>query len=201
MPRAIAEQSNAFKISFLKKHGYLNKDYSYMSGGISWSFGYSEKKNSINYSVHRDNWETNRDEAYVRLKYMHTDYWTGEKSDMDFKIPLTTTPCYFGGVRYWFVCPLFKNGQYCGRRVGVLYAIGKWFGCRHCGRIAYNSQFEGKRFRFGSIAEPDVERAYNEVKRRYYNGKITRKYERYLRLRDKMNNTWINVAKRLGKHL
>jgi len=197
MSRAIAEQSNAFKIFFLKKHGYLNKAYSYISGGISWSFGYSENKSGINYSVHRDNWGTDREEAYVRLKYIHTNRWTGEKSDMDYKIPLTTTPCYFGGVRYWFVCPLSNNGRYCGRRVGVLYSIGKWFGCRHCGRIAYQAQFKSGRFGRSSVCEPDVERAHKEAKRKYYNGQITRKYRRYLRMRNKMDNAWIDIAEKL----
>ena len=98
----------------------------------------------------------------------------------------------------WFICPLYKNGQYCGRRVGVLYNIGKWFGCRHCGEIAYQAQFEGGKFRMSSVCEPDVERAYNEIKREYYNGQPTRRYKRYLRLREKMDKSWRRAIIKFG---
>lgn len=203
MSKAIAEQSSALKISFLNSHGYLNKDYSYQSGYLTWTRGSSENKNSIGFSVHRDNWGTGEEKIYIRLKYTHTNRRTEEKSDMDLKVPLTTTPCNLGGVRYWFVCPLSKNGRYCGRRVGVLYSIGKWFGCRHCGEIAYQAQFEGGKLRAGTVCEPDVERAYNEIKREYYNGKPTRKYKRYLRLKQKMDHSWnklmAQIAIRSGK--
>jgi hypothetical protein len=76
----------------------------------------------------------------------------------------------------------------------VIYSVDKWFGCRYCANIAYQAQFEGGRFRIGSVTEPDVEKAYNEIKRFYYAGKPTRKYKRYLRLRDKMDNSWARAA-------
>lgn len=195
MSRRIAEQSSAFKISFLKKHGYLDPDYSYLSGTITWTHGFSDTQNSIGFSVHRDNWGTEDEDVYVILKYTYSDHWTNEKSDMELKVPLTTTPCHFGGKRYWFVCPLYKNGVYCGRRVGVLYFMGKYFGCRHCGDVAYQSQFaSGISKTAGSICEPDVDKAYEEVKTKFYKGRPTRKYRRYLRLRDKMDNAWIMMA-------
>lgn len=196
MTRRQAEWSSRFSIFWLKKNGYLHKDYSQMSGGIRWSYNRNEGS-SIGFTVHRDNWGKPDERTYVQLKYIHTDSWSGEKSNMDFNVKLATSPCNLGGKRYWFVCPLTKNGKYCGRRVGVIYSISKWFGCRHCGEIAYQSQFEGGKFRVG-ITEPDVEKAYEEVKREYYNGKPTRKYRRYLRLRDKMDDSWIRMANRFG---
>jgi len=50
----------------------------------------------------------------------------------------------FGGVRYWFICPLVINGRPCGRRVGKLYLPpgGKYFGCRHCYNLTYRCQKE-----------------------------------------------------------
>jgi len=198
MARAKAEQSNRLSIFWLKKHGYLHKDYSHMSGGITWTYGYSENKSSIGFDICRDNWGTAEERTYVRLHYTHTDSGSGEKSEMDYKVQLATTPCRYGSKRYWFICPLSKNGQYCGRRVGVIYSIGKWFGCRHCGEIAYQAQFEGGRFRTGAVCEPDVEKAYNEIKREYYNGKPTRKHKRYLRLREKMDDSWVRAARRFG---
>ena len=134
----------------------------------------------------------------MELIYTVTVNSSGEKVDMRYKVPLVTTPCNYGGRRYWFVCPLSKNGVYCGKRVGIIYNVDKWFGCRYCADIAYQAQFEGGNFRVGSITEPDVEKVYNNVKLKYYNGKPTRRYRRYLRLREKMDDSWIRAGMRFG---
>jgi hypothetical protein len=52
------------------------------------------------------------------------------------RVPILSTPCTYGGRRYWFGCPR------CGRRVAVLYLRNIGFGCRKCCRIAYASQSE-----------------------------------------------------------
>jgi len=48
---------------------------------------------------------------------------------------------YFGGRRWWFVCPLGDTGKPCGRRVGRLFLPpgAKYFGCRHCYNLQYRS--------------------------------------------------------------
>ena len=63
---------------------------------------------------------------------------------LNYRIELEFTPCYFGGLRYWFVCPLTKNSIPCSRRVGKLYLPpgGQYFGCRHCYNLTYRSQKE-----------------------------------------------------------
>ncbi|MEK7519707.1 MAG: hypothetical protein AAB581_00470 [Patescibacteria group bacterium] len=198
MSKSVAEQNNSLGIFWLKKHGYLHKDYSHRSGGITWTYGYSENKSSIGFAVSRDNWGTPDERAYARLYYTHTDRWNSEKEEMDYKIELTMTPCNYGGVRYWFICPLSKNGQYCGRRVGVIYSIGKWFGCRHCGGITYASQMQGGKYK-GFVSIPDIEKAEKEVKRYYYKGKPTRKYRRVIRLNEKFETGFIMMAARLNK--
>ena len=136
MAKNVAEWSNRFSVFWLKKNGYFNKDYSYQSGGITWSYN-GESRSNIRFSINKDDWGTSEEKAYIKLNYISTDRRTNEVSNMDYQIELTTTPCRFGGKRYWFICPLYKNGIYCGKRVGVIYSIGKWFGCRHCGNIAY----------------------------------------------------------------
>lgn len=199
MAKATAEQSNRLSTFWLKKHGYLDKDCSHQAGGISWSYGYSDNKSSIGFAVKRDDWGTPYERAYVNLNYTHTDHWNGgEKSKIDYNVELTTTRCHYGGVRYWFVCPLYKGGRYCGRRVGVIYSIGKWFGCRHCGEICYDAQLSGGRFRSSSVCVPDIERAEKEVKRRFYRGKPTRKYRRVLRLNEKFETGFIMMAAHLN---
>lgn len=195
MTRAIAEQSNALSIFWLKKQGYFPKGGSMKGGTITWTLRMSKSSIGIYIVAMGDVLDT---ENYMRLDYTHTNGYTDEKTEMDYKVPLTTTPCNFGGVRYWFICPLSKNERYCGRRVGVLYQVGKYWGCRYCADIAYQAQFEGGNFRVGSLTEPDVERVLAEVSTKYYNGNMTRKYKRYLKKRKKMNDIWKKASAKFG---
>jgi hypothetical protein len=57
-------------------------------------------------------------------------------------VPITRAGCNYGGTRPYFRCSGIVNGRHCGRRVGKLFAGGKYFLCRHCYGIAYNSQSE-----------------------------------------------------------
>lgn len=58
-------------------------------------------------------------------------------------VPLEWTPCNFGGERPWFLCP----GARCGSRVAVLYGPEKYFLCRHCYNLSYESQRENTMYR------------------------------------------------------
>ncbi len=53
------------------------------------------------------------------------------------------TVCNIGGERPWFVCPraTFR------RRVAILYGRGKYFLCRHCYDLSYQSQRKDKKDR------------------------------------------------------
>ncbi|MHC4752129.1 MAG: hypothetical protein ACYTFW_19930, partial [Planctomycetota bacterium] len=123
-----------------------------------------------------------RGDNYARLQYTITDRSSGEKTEYDYRIALTTTPCNFGGVRYWFVCPLYTNGIYCGRRVAKLYKApgAVYFGCRHCYDLSYESRNESRLGRPGGLGYPltlecQIERLYGQIKRWTYRGKPTRK--------------------------
>jgi hypothetical protein len=63
----------------------------------------------------------------------------GEWEDVKEPVSLEWTPCNFGGERPWFVCPGVVNGKRCGRRVAILYGPGKYFLCRHCYDLRYES--------------------------------------------------------------
>ncbi len=54
---------------------------------------------------------------------------------MRIAVPLTSTPCTFGGERHWFHCPI------CNRRCALLY-IHAVAGCRACMDVGYASQAE-----------------------------------------------------------
>jgi len=193
MAKQEAEWSNRLSTRFLKKHGYLESGWRY--GGIKWTYGMSGNESSIGFNV-----SIGGDEGdYIKLQYTHTSRGTDEKESMDYRVELASTPCNYGGKRYWFICPLTKNGKYCGRRVGVLYSVGKWFGCRKCGDIAYSAQMKGGRFRGYSATIPDTERLEKEIKRYYYNGKPTKKYRRLIKMNEKLNQDLMMMVARVDK--
>ncbi len=84
------------------------------------------------------------DAGTARLHYTRTS--AGEA--MDYQVYLTTTPLPWGGLRWWFICPLTLNGCSCGRRVGKLYLPpgGRYFGCRRCYDLTYRSCQDSHRF-------------------------------------------------------
>jgi hypothetical protein len=67
--------------------------------------------------------------------------------DIRQRVPLTWTPCHLGGCRPWFRCNVQTNGQYCGRRVVLLYSADGPFACRTCYGLPYASQRESLRHR------------------------------------------------------
>ena len=71
----------------------------------------------------------------VELSYT---IWPGteDAEKVRYVVPITWTGCNYGGRRPWFVCPNTK----CGRRVGKLYLRGRYFLCRHCHDLVYESQ-------------------------------------------------------------
>jgi hypothetical protein len=65
-----------------------------------------------------------------------------EWQDVEESVSLTWTPCHYGGQRPWFLCPGVVNGRVCKRRVAILYGAGRYFLCRHCSNLGYESQRE-----------------------------------------------------------
>jgi hypothetical protein len=79
----------------------------------------------------------------IVLSYRHRSGLGGEWEDVKEPVPLEWTSCNFGGERPWFLCP----GAGCDRRVAKLYGPGKYFLCRHCYDLRYESQREDKKDR------------------------------------------------------
>lgn len=104
-----------------------------------------------------------------------------------YKISLTTTPCHFGNQRYWFECPLMRNGLRCHGRSGTLYKIGDLFGCRHCCDLTYPiKQLPRKQFHNLTtqqvLHDLRIERALKRMKRPFYAGKPTHMYAKLIEL-------------------
>src|SRR5215217_3451019 len=79
----------------------------------------------------------------VVLLFRRTRGPGGEWEDVREPVPLSWTGCNFGGERPWFICP----GAGCGRRVAVLYGPGRYFLCRHCYDLVYQSQRDNGMYR------------------------------------------------------
>jgi hypothetical protein len=78
----------------------------------------------------------------VVLIYRSRGWGASEWKSIEQRVPITWTGCHLGGQRPWFVCSVYSNGRYCGRRAGVLYGAGELFACRQCYDLAYASQQE-----------------------------------------------------------
>ncbi len=74
----------------------------------------------------------------LRLRYTLSGGRTDEKIPVDYTVPLTATPCHFGGERDWFLCP----GAGCGRRVAKLHHPpgATYFLCRYCHGLTYEGR-------------------------------------------------------------
>lgn len=77
--------------------------------------------------------------AVLRFRYSVTR--GGDSVQIDEPIPVVTTKPHFGGVRWWFICPLIASGRACQQRVRKLYlpSGGGYFGCRTCYNLTYES--------------------------------------------------------------
>ncbi|MCI0625457.1 MAG: hypothetical protein L0387_28065 [Acidobacteria bacterium] len=82
---------------------------------------------------------TVRRELVFELRYFVG--WEGISENVCQSFPFARSRPNFGGVRWWFRCPLVIKGKPCRRRVGKLYLpYGRsLFGCRHCHQLTYQS--------------------------------------------------------------
>ena len=124
-------ECNGLDVRKLHREGALRPGALFSS---SWS-GFDRETGSISGSVSRDR---------VILSYRHRSGLGADWEDVKEPVPLEWTPCNFGGERPWFVCPGVVNRIACGRRVAILYGPGKYFLCRHCYDLRYESQREDK---------------------------------------------------------
>jgi len=190
------EDCTQLSIFKLKEFGFLR---GFCGGTLTWTRRLSGKKSSIGALVDITG------EPYMKVNYTITDQ-DGNKGDYDYKIKLTTTACHFGGVRYWFICPLSANGVYCGRRVGTLYLGpgGKYFGCRHCYNLSYESRNETRSGMFGAFgrvlrSDKLIEELRNHIRRWTYRGRPTRKVKKLFALEQRME-VYVSASRKYMRH-
>jgi hypothetical protein len=84
---------------------------------------------------------------FVRLLYAWAWDPARQPGVASYRVRLTVTYPHFGGLRWWFVCPLTVGGRPCGRRVARLHLPpgGGCFGCRRCHGLTYLSCQESRK--------------------------------------------------------
>jgi hypothetical protein len=103
----------------------------FSSGIVKWHYGDNAPHSNIRYVFNAGN---------LTIDYVIKS--TGEK--LNYFVPLESTFQPKGNVRYWFLCPL----QGCNRMTAKLYlpSGARYFGCRHCYNLTYESCNESHRF-------------------------------------------------------
>ena len=191
--RDTTEGAKRIELSWLRKHNYIG---GYFKGGnISWSRNGNPTGN-INIQI-----DTFSDNPNIKFSYKVRKHGEEEWTDMDFSFRMESIPCRFGGRKWFFICGLYKNKIYCGRRVRILYQVGNYFGCRHCADLSYEScNLSGIAKSFGKIISiPELEKMEAEVKRTHYRGKPTKKYLRYLRMEERFETSFFGMAMHLDR--
>ncbi len=161
----------------LKAIGFID---GYKSGHLTWKNTHTRATSSIAISF-------SETDLIARLTYNSTDLRDGTKIQLNYPVELETTPCYFGGKRYWFLCPILIDGDICGARVRVLYCKGLYFGCRDCHKLTYASQNVDHHSFYAPLYQDmrntnKAIRLKQTIKRPYYNGTPTKKMRYYTRL-------------------
>jgi len=183
--KATADESRTLTVFQLKKWGMLSSGRTKVE--TSWTSSMTGKTTTAIIMVDVTN------EPFVLIVYTLTDR-DGNETEYKTAASLVTTPCNFGGERYWFVCPL------CYSRVGALYlAPGDvYFRCRHCNNLSYRSRNRCTMEAFGHTSR-QIDRLRSQIKRWTWRGRPTRKARRLQALEWKMRGLSGLAMKRIGK--
>ncbi len=170
--KATVEASCDLTVFQLKKKGMLKDGHSDTT--VTWVTQNTGKESRIALEVNMIS------RPYARFKYLLTDR-EGNSTPYDFEVGLITTPCNYGGVRYWFACPV------CGRRVGGLYLApgDRNFVCRRCNNLSYRSRNRSRIESFGHNSR-QIDKLRSEIKRWTWRGRPTRKVRKLHALERKM---------------
>jgi len=180
-----AEASCDLTIFRLRKWGMLSSGQT--TAKTSWTSSMTGKTTTVSLLVDVTN------EPFVILMYTLTDR-DGNKTKYNPTVELTTTPCNFGGKRYWFLCPI------CYSRVGALYLPrgDVHFACRDCNDITYDSRSRSSMALFGHTSR-QIDKLRSQIKRWTWRGRPTRKVRMLQALERKMGVLSGPVKARIDK--
>ena len=135
-PRTTVENCRALCVYRLAQEGAIGPGV-HWSGLWCWTDAQTgERRASVGCEVS----PAKEDFSVLKLKYT----FAGESEPVRMQVLLMPTSPHFGGLRFWFICPLVVSGSPCNWRVAKLYLPpgGRYFGCRHCYDLTYTSSQE-----------------------------------------------------------
>lgn len=111
-------------------------------------------------------------------------YSPAEHTERTQRVRLTQSPCYFGGNRWWLLCPS------CNRRVFKLYLIEQYW-CRHCHNLTYRSRKRNKRSPTYPVIQElnrqdQLEKLLKHFRTTTYAGQPTKRYLKIVALTNKL---------------
>ena len=123
------EESLSLDVNRFVREGIIRKGCQ-TNGIISW-----ERLIGIEPSIGFES-ECFMENGYMRLQYKVSSLAMGEQT-VNYDVELYTTRPYFGGIRWWFICP---NPE-CERMIVKLYRPpgAQYFLCRTCQNLTYTS--------------------------------------------------------------
>lgn len=136
-----AEGSKKIDINYCFKNGLIKKNI-VRSGNLSWSNSFGNNTGNISFESHFTD-----QEKYLRLIYTNTDYYTLDKTDIDYKVKFIGIPSNLGkGYNYYFVCPFsFKLCKILYKAYGSKYFKSRfayknpiYYECQKCSKREYN---------------------------------------------------------------
>lgn len=176
------ESTRRIDIRFLRRKGWLNPGWMY---SLNWT-SHGEPSGDIRYLAEEDR---------LILKYRYRE-GGGEWESVEQPVRLETTPCRFGGVRHWFSCPR------CHRRCEVLCGADKYFYCRKCYGLPYQTQLEGPHGRACIKRDRLEDKLWGDNRRRMWDKTWQRLYRQYRKADDEANLALIadyeDMCARLG---
>jgi len=94
--------------------------------------------------------------AALRLIY-HRRNRSDDSEKFDYPVSIESTPCNYGGVRLWFICPL-QARQNCVHRCRVIYITpyNDHFGCRECSELTYECRQKHRDFYYEYFHKPEA---------------------------------------------
>jgi len=192
MSKIIKEDCKDISIYQLRKWGSWGSKKNgfplWSSNTITWTRNFDNEKSSIGYVI-------DFSEETLKLKYRIRNGSEEEWQDVENIYPLVSTPCKYGGKRYWFICSVYNNGVYCGRRVAKLYlgANSHYFACRHCYNLSYESRNKNIRGKYGYVSrffdlEKEIDELWGKTKIKFRKGRPTKNYRKLLYKQDILGN-------------
>jgi hypothetical protein len=114
--KAVVEGRLTIDTADLRRWNLLAPGTTYRTGSLYWRRGEEKEPSlSVGYALDLDG---GGGTFWLR-------YQTGQPPEsVNYPVRLVTTPCHLGGVRWWFTCPLSRNGAACRRRVRKVLPAG-----------------------------------------------------------------------------